>query len=298
MSERHHEARYLQYEGPEMNLTTLFRSNHNNDAAGAVVRADGVAGRDRAAADRAAEGATDSAAGVAASNGDVIRMENISKVYDTGRIKVEALRGVSLQIDKGEFVAIVGPSGSGKSTLMNLIGCLDTPSSGSYRLRGRPVSGLNRDELAEVRNRRIGFVFQNFNLMPQISAYENVEMPLLFGGVGRSERKRRVTELLDKVGLGDRMDHKPTEISGGQMQRVAVARALAMEPDILLADEPTGNLDTTSGNDILGLFEELWRQGRTMIVITHDMALARRASRIVEIRDGAMTRDQPAESAG
>ena len=141
-------------------------------------------------------------------------------------------------------------------------------------------------------------MFQNFNLMPQISAYENVEMPLLFGGVGRSERKRRVTELLDKVGLGDRMDHKPTEISGGQMQRVAVARALAMEPDILLADEPTGNLDTTSGNDILGLFRELWQQGRTMIVITHDMALARRASRIIEIRDGAITSDRPTGATG
>ncbi len=229
----------------------------------------------------------------AATNGDLIRMENISKVYDTGKIKVEALRGLSLRIERGEFVAIVGPSGSGKSTLMNLIGCLDTPSSGTYRLRGKVVAGLNRDELAEIRNRRVGFVFQNFNLMPQISAYENVEMPLLFGGLGRRERRRRVTDLLERVGLGDRMEHKPTEISGGQMQRVAVARALAMDPDILLADEPTGNLDTTSGNDILGLFEELWRQGRTMIVITHDMALARRASRIVEIRDGEITSDQP-----
>ena len=244
----------------------------------------------------AATTATTAAKTVAVTNGHVIQMENISKVYDTGRVKVEALRGVSLRIERGECVAIVGPSGSGKSTLMNLIGCLDTPTSGTYRLRGRAVSGLNRDELADVRNRRIGFVFQNFNLMPQISAYENVEMPMLFGGVGRSERKRRVTELLDKVGLGDRMDHKPTEISGGQMQRVAVARALAMEPDILLADEPTGNLDTTAGNDLLGLFEELWRQGRTIVVITHDMALARRASRIVEIRDGAITRDQPAEA--
>ena len=291
MSERRHAARYLHYEGPEMNLTTLFRSNDNeNDASGAVMAGGGLA----AATTDAAGAAT---ADIATTNGDVIGMENISKVYDTGRIKVEALRGVSLHIEQGEFVAIVGPSGSGKSTLMNLIGCLDTPSGGTYRLRGRAVSGLNRDELADVRNRRIGFVFQNFNLMPQISAYENVEMPLLFGGVGRGERKRLVTELLEKVGLGDRMDHKPTEISGGQMQRVAVARALAMDPDILLADEPTGNLDTTSGNDILGLFEDLWRQGRTMIVITHDMALARRASRIVEIRDGAITRDQPSGEA-
>jgi putative ABC transport system ATP-binding protein len=256
-----------------MNLTTMFRASDKNK--------DAVAG----------------AAAIAATNGDIIRMENISKIYDTGRIKVEALRGVSLRIEQGEFVAIVGPSGSGKSTLMNLIGCLDTPSGGTYRLRGRAVSGLNRDELAEIRNRRIGFVFQNFNLMPQITAYENVEMPLLFGGVGRRERRRRVTEVLEKVGLGDRMEHKPTEISGGQMQRVAVARALAMDPDILLADEPTGNLDTTSGSDILGLFQDLWRQGRTMIVITHDMALARRASRIVEICDGEITSDRRGEAA-
>ena len=263
-----------------MNLATLFRARGNDDGAGATMPGGRTA---------AAPGVT---AGAAA-NGDVIRMEEISKVYDTGKVKVEALRGVSLRIAPGEFVAIVGPSGSGKSTLMNLIGCLDTPSSGTYRLRGKAVSGLNRDQLAEIRNRRIGFVFQNFNLMPQISAYENVEMPLLFGGVGRHERRRRVTELLQKVGLGDRMEHRPTEISGGQMQRVAVARALAMEPDILLADEPTGNLDTASGSDILGLFQDLWRQGRTMIVITHDMALARRASRIVEIRDGAITSDRP-----
>lgn len=226
-------------------------------------------------------------------NGEVIRMEGISKTYDTGKIKVEALRGVSLRVERGEFVAVVGPSGSGKSTLMNLIGCLDTPSSGTYQLRGKAVSGLNRDELAEIRNHRIGFVFQNFNLMPHISAYENVEMPLLFGGVSRRERHRRVTDLLERVGLAGRMEHKPTEISGGEMQRVAVARALAMDPDIILADEPTGNLDTSSGNDIFGLFHELWRQGRTMIVITHDPALARRASRVVELRDGAITQDRP-----
>jgi putative ABC transport system ATP-binding protein len=212
-------------------------------------------------------------------------------VYDTGKVRVEALRGVDLRIGTREFVAIVGPSGSGKSTLMNLIGCLDTPSSGTYELRGRRVSGLSRNDLAAIRNQRVGFVFQNFNLLPQISAYENVEMPLLFGRVPKGKRRARVAELMERVGLADRMEHKPTELSGGQMQRVAIARALAMDPDIILADEPTGNLDTTSGGDIMSLFEELWRQGRTLIVITHDQALARRAGRVVEIRDGLIVRD-------
>jgi putative ABC transport system ATP-binding protein len=222
---------------------------------------------------------------------DVIAMSRITKVYDTGKIRVEALKGVDLNIGAGEFVAIVGPSGSGKSTLMNLIGCLDTPTQGTYLLRDQEVAGLDKNELAKIRNQRVGFVFQNFNLLPQITAFENVEMPLLFGGVPRKERKERVTALLEKVGLADRMEHRPTELSGGQMQRVAVARALAMNPDIVLADEPTGNLDTSSGGDVMSLFEELWKQGRTMIVITHDAALARRAGRIVEIRDGAIVSD-------
>ncbi|MGB5295382.1 MAG: ABC transporter ATP-binding protein, partial [Thermoanaerobaculia bacterium] len=195
----------------------------------------------------------------------IIEMAAIRKVYDTGKIKVEALRGIDLDISKGEFVAIVGPSGSGKSTLMNLIGCLDTPTSGTYRLTGQLVAGMNKDALATVRNRRVGFIFQNFNLLPQISAYENVEMPMLFGGVPRRERRRRIEELMERVGLADRMEHKPTELSGGQMQRVAVARALAMDPDILLADEPTGNLDTSSGGDIMGLFQDLWEHGGTML---------------------------------
>ena len=221
----------------------------------------------------------------------IIEMEAIRKVYDTGKIKVEALRGIDLDISKGEFVAIVGPSGSGKSTLMNLIGCLDTPTSGTYRLTGQLVAGMNKDALATVRNRRVGFIFQNFNLLPQISAYENVEMPMLFGGVPRRERRRRIEDLMERVGLADRMEHKPTELSGGQMQRVAVARALAMDPDILLADEPTGNLDTSSGGDIMELFQALWEQGGTMLVITHDAALARRAARQVEIQDGLITRD-------
>jgi putative ABC transport system ATP-binding protein len=225
---------------------------------------------------------------------EIIQMEGIRKVYDTGKIKVEALKGIDLSVTPGEFVAIVGPSGSGKSTLMNLIGCLDTPTDGRYRLGGEDVSALDRDELANVRNRRVGFVFQGFNLLPQISAFENVEMPLVFGGVGVRERRERVVELMSRVGLGDRMDHKPTELSGGQMQRVAIARALAMQPDVVLADEPTGNLDTTAGGDIMQLFSDLWKQGRTVVVITHDMTLARRAGRIVEVRDGRIISDTEA----
>ena len=222
---------------------------------------------------------------------DVIAMSGIRKVYDTGKIRVDALKGVDLRIGTGEFVAIVGPSGSGKSTLMNLVGCLDTPSGGTYLLRDKEVAGLDRNELAKIRNERVGFVFQNFNLLPQITAFENVEMPLMFGGVPRKERKERVHALLAKVGLADRMEHRPTELSGGQMQRVAIARALAMKPDVVLADEPTGNLDTSAGGDIMGLFTELWQQGSTLVVITHDMTLARRASRIVRIQDGVIVSD-------
>jgi len=224
-------------------------------------------------------------------------MTGIRKVYDTGKVKVEALKGIDLTVDPGEFVAVVGPSGSGKSTLMNLIGCLDTATGGTYRLAGEDVSALSRDALADVRNRRVGFVFQNFNLLPQISAYENVELPLLFGGVPPRKRKERAEEVLTRVGLADRFDHKPTELSGGQMQRVAIARALAMEPDILLADEPTGNLDTASGGDVMTLFTDLWKQGRTVVVITHDMSLARRAGRMVEVRDGRILSDRSTASA-
>ena len=224
----------------------------------------------------------------------IIHMENIRKIYDTGKVKVEALKGVDLQIEQGELVAIVGPSGSGKSTLMNLLGCLDTPTTGTYELGGQAVSGVSRDELAEIRNRRVGFVFQNFNLLPHISALENVEMPMLFGGVRPAERHRRAKELLERVGLGDRIEHKPTELSGGQMQRVAIARSLAMTPDIVLADEPTGNLDSTAGSDIMTIFTDLWKQGSTLVIITHDPALARRASRVVEIHDGRITADHAA----
>ncbi|HSM51114.1 MAG TPA: ABC transporter ATP-binding protein [Thermoanaerobaculia bacterium] len=225
-------------------------------------------------------------------NAPVIAMRGVHKTYDTGAVQVEALKRIDLTVRAGDFVAIVGPSGSGKSTLLNLIGCLDTPSGGSYQLLGEEVEGLGPDRLAEVRNRRIGFVFQSFNLLPQISAYENVELPLLFKGLPRRERRERVERLFEQVGLLDRMRHRPTELSGGQMQRVAIARALACDPTLVLADEPTGNLDSASGKDVLHLFEELGEQGRTMLVITHDMAVAARTRRLVRIADGEIVEDR------
>jgi putative ABC transport system ATP-binding protein len=225
-------------------------------------------------------------------NGALIDLQEIRKVYDTGAVKVEALRGVDLRVKENEFLAIVGPSGSGKSTLMNIIGCLDTATEGSYRLRGEEVAGLSIDRLADIRNRRVGFVFQNFNLLPQLSAYENVEMPLLFKGTPARQRRERVEHLFEQVGMSDRMLHRPTELSGGQMQRVAIARALACQPDLILADEPTGNLDTTSGRDIVGIFEELWNNGHTLVLITHDPAIARRTRRIVHVQDGAVVSDE------
>jgi len=224
----------------------------------------------------------------------IIALRGVRKVYDTGAIKVEALRNVDLEIAPNEFVAIVGPSGSGKSTLMNIIGCLDTATDGSYRLRGEEVAGLSVDRLADIRNRRIGFVFQNFNLLPQLTTFENVELPLLFKGASLRDRRERVETLLDQVGLADRMQHRPVELSGGQMQRVAIARALACEPDIVLADEPTGNLDSASGKDIIGMFEELWSKGHTLVLITHDAAIARRTRRVVHVQDGTVLEDIPA----
>jgi putative ABC transport system ATP-binding protein len=222
----------------------------------------------------------------------MIEMRSIRKVYSTGRVEVEALRGIDLKIDANEYVAIVGPSGSGKSTLMNLIGCLDTPTSGTYILSGESVAGLDRNRLAEIRNRHVGFVFQNFNLLPYATALENVELPLLFGGVATKERHERAQAMLERVNLADRMDHKPTELSGGQMQRVAIARALVNQPAIVLADEPTGNLDSASGTAIVDLFRELHAGGQTIVMITHDKAVARLASRNVQIRDGQIVEDR------
>jgi putative ABC transport system ATP-binding protein len=224
----------------------------------------------------------------------MIRMRGIRKVYSTGRVEVEALRGVDLDIGANEYVAVVGPSGSGKSTLMNIVGCLDTPSSGEYILSGETVAGLDRNRLAEIRNRRVGFVFQNFNLLPYATALENVELPLLFAGVPSAERRARAEEMLRRVDLADRMVHKPTELSGGQMQRVAIARALVNTPAIVLADEPTGNLDSASGKAIVTLFAELHASGQTIVMITHDQAVARLASRVVQIRDGLVVEDRPA----
>jgi putative ABC transport system ATP-binding protein len=216
----------------------------------------------------------------------MIRMRGIRKVYGAGRAEVEALRGIDLDIGGNEYLAVVGPSGSGKSTLMNILGCLDTPTSGEYLLSGETVAGLDRNRLAEIRNKHVGFVFQNFNLLPYASALENVELPLLFAGLPARERRERATEMLDRVGLADRIEHKPTELSGGQMQRVAIARALVNRPAIVLADEPTGNLDSASGKGIVSLFDELHARGQTIVMITHDAAVARVASRVVEIRDG------------
>jgi len=216
----------------------------------------------------------------------MIEMRDVRKVYSTGRVEVEALRGVDLAIGANEYVAIVGPSGSGKSTLMNILGCLDTASSGDYVLSGERVAGLDRNRLAEIRNRHVGFVFQNFNLLAYATALENVELPLLFGGVGARERRRRAEEMLERVGLADRMEHKPSELSGGQMQRVAIARALVNRPAMVLADEPTGNLDSGSGSGVVALFRELHASGQTIVMITHDPAVAREAQRVVVIRDG------------
>ena len=222
----------------------------------------------------------------------MIEMRGVRKVYSTGRVEVLALRGIDLDIASNEYVAIVGPSGSGKSTLMNILGCLDTPSSGDYRLSGEAVGGLDRNRLAEIRNRHIGFVFQNFNLLPYATALENVELPLLFAGVGAGERRQRAAAMLERVGLSDRADHRPSELSGGQMQRVAIARALVNRPAIVLADEPTGNLDSGSGHAIVELFDQLHAAGQTIVMITHDQAVARLASRVIQVRDGAVVEDR------
>jgi putative ABC transport system ATP-binding protein len=221
----------------------------------------------------------------------VIVTRNLQREYDMGGEVVRALRGVDVTIRKNEYVAIMGPSGSGKSTLMNMIGCLDTPTAGEYWLNGYRVSELGDDALARIRNKEIGFVFQTFNLLPRASSLHNVELPLVYAGMGAKERRARASDALQRVGLGDRMDHRPNELSGGQRQRVAVARALVNEPSILLADEPTGNLDSATSTEIMGLFDELHRHGQTIIVVTHEHDIAEHARRQVHLRDGMVEQD-------
>ncbi len=223
----------------------------------------------------------------------LVELQQICKHYTSGQNVVKALDGVDLTIRHGEFLAILGPSGSGKSTLMNVLGCLDKPTAGRYQLDGHPVDSLSTQQLAAIRNQKIGFVFQSFNLLEYASALDNVALPLVYAGVKAKDRRRRATELLTRVGLADRLDHKPNQLSGGQKQRVAIARALINQPQILLADEPTGSLDSKSGAEIEALFNELHREGRTIIVVTHDNELAKRTKRIVTIRDGQVVSDEP-----
>lgn len=221
----------------------------------------------------------------------IIQVHDLKKIYQMGSAEVHALDGVSFEVLENEYIAIMGPSGSGKSTMMNLIGCLDTPSSGRYILNNQDVSKLDDAELAEVRNREIGFVFQTFNLLPRTDCLANVELPLIYSGVKTQERRQRAARTLERVGLGDRLDHKPNELSGGQRQRVAIARALVNNPSILLADEPTGNLDTKTGEEIMMLFEELYRMGNTILLVTHEDEIARHARRTIRLRDGLIESD-------
>ncbi|OLB15662.1 MAG: macrolide ABC transporter ATP-binding protein [Gemmatimonadetes bacterium 13_1_40CM_3_69_22] len=225
----------------------------------------------------------------------VILTHKLARDYDMGGEVVHALRGVDIQIRRNEFVAIMGPSGSGKSTLMNLIGCLDTPTAGEYWLNGQKVSDLSDDDLARIRNKEIGFVFQTFNLLPRANALHNVELPLIYAGMGAQARRKQAARALERVGLADRMDHKPNELSGGQRQRVAIARALVNEPSILLADEPTGNLDSATGEEIMRLFEELHDGGQTIVLVTHEQDIAAHARRRIHLRDGVIERDERTE---
>ena len=226
-------------------------------------------------------------------NGSLIEARDLWRTYAMGAEEIHALRGVSFTIAAGEYLAVMGPSGSGKSTLMNLVGCLDTPTRGTYVLRGKVVSQMNDDELAAVRNREIGFVFQTFNLLPRATALHNVELPLVYAGVAREERLERARRALDMVDLGDRVSHRPNELSGGQRQRVAIARALVMGPSILLADEPTGNLDSATGEEIMRLFDRLHQEGNTIILVTHERDIAKHARRTLFIRDGQIASDTP-----
>jgi putative ABC transport system ATP-binding protein len=223
---------------------------------------------------------------------NIINLENITKVYQVGSEEVHALDGVSLKIDRNEYVAIMGPSGSGKSTLMNILGCLDTPTEGTYDLKGTDVSGMSDNELAEVRNREIGFVFQTFNLLPRATSFHNVELPLIYAGISSAQRRVLAEKALTSVGLKERMLHKPNELSGGQRQRVAVARALVIGPSIILADEPTGNLDSKTGEDIMALFHEIYQQGNTIILVTHEEYIANHAKRVIRLLDGKIASDQ------
>ena len=221
----------------------------------------------------------------------LIRMEGVTKTYDAGELAVTALAGIDHAIEKGQMVAIIGPSGSGKSTLMHILGCLDAPSTGSYRLDGKDVAQLSGFQLAAIRNQKIGFVFQTFNLLPKASLLRNVELPLLYAGIGGSERKRLAHEALRKVGLGERAKHRPSELSGGQRQRAAIARAIVNSPSLILADEPTGNLDTRTGLEILGIFDEMHAKGETIVIVTHDPRIAERCQRVVRIVDGRIEDD-------